>query len=254
MNKNCLSYWFPRIEEAGLPVPKTAIVKSPDLLSLVMNGSMPKGWDDFILRLAAACKLTGGFPTFLRTGEGSDKHHWKDTCWLTQAADLNQHVYNLVEWSECCCLKGLPHNVWVAREVLPTKPVCTLPAYRDMPLCREFRCFVRDNELRCSHPYWLWESVVGGFKPFPDADYVPARLRQDWEQLGNLTGSEYSEVTQLATAAGKAVGGEWSVDILDTTRGWYVTDMGEAARSWHWPDCPNNDDAAPALERKEDGQ
>ena len=53
-----------------------------------------------------------------------------------------------------------------------------------------------------------------------------------------------AELRNLASAAGKAVGGEWSVDILETRRGWYITDMAEAYKSWHWKDCPNN------LERK----
>lgn len=29
----------------------------------------------------------------------------------------------------------------------------------------------------------------------------------------------------------------WSVDVLETRRGWFVTDMAEAARSFHWPGC-----------------
>ena len=33
------------------------------------------------------------------------------------------------------------------------------------------------------------------------------------------------------------MGGHWSVDILETERGWYVTDMALAPRSWHWPHC-----------------
>jgi hypothetical protein len=29
------------------------------------------------------------------------------------------------------------------------------------------------------------------------------------------------------------------VDILETKRGWFVTDMAEAGKSWHWPGCKN---------------
>lgn len=52
------------------------------------------------------------------------------------------------------------------------------------------------------------------------------------------------QLYELASRAGKAVGGAWSVDILETTRGypnrWYVTDMAVAEDSWHWPECPNS--------------
>ena len=46
-------------------------------------------------------------------------------------------------------------------------------------------------------------------------------------------------LVQLATKAGRALGGSWSVDILETARGWFITDMAEADRSFHLPDCPN---------------
>jgi len=46
-----------------------------------------------------------------------------------------------------------------------------------------------------------------------------------------------SALVMLATQAGKAVGGAWSVDILETERGWYVTDMAEAHKSSHWEGC-----------------
>jgi len=48
------------------------------------------------------------------------------------------------------------------------------------------------------------------------------------------------KLTEYANATGRAVGGAWSIDILETKRGWHVTDMAEAANSWHeWPECPN---------------
>lgn len=31
-----------------------------------------------------------------------------------------------------------------------------------------------------------------------------------------------------------------SVDILDTEKGWFVTDMAEADKSFHWEGCPND--------------
>jgi hypothetical protein len=52
---------------------------------------------------------------------------------------------------------------------------------------------------------------------------------------GRINGSEPNT---FAKAAGCAVGGAWSVDILETKRGWFVTDMAEAEKSFHWPECP----------------
>jgi hypothetical protein len=41
------------------------------------------------------------------------------------------------------------------------------------------------------------------------------------------------KLTEYANATGRAVGGAWSIDILETKRGRHVTDMAEAAKSWH---------------------
>lgn len=50
---------------------------------------------------------------------------------------------------------------------------------------------------------------------------------------------ERGELSVLAAHAGSVVGGAWSVDILETERGWMVTDMAEAHKSFHWEGCPH---------------
>ena len=245
-DRNCLSFWFPKLEAAGLPVPKTVILRSPDLLPL-LDGMCPKGYGDFWVATKRAAEAIGGFPVFLRTGQGSGKHDWKRTCYVPSLDELSSHVAALVEWSEIVDFMGLAHDVWAIRELLPTSPVCTLPRYGNMPLCCEFRCFVRDAEVLCVHPYWPWESVEHGFPFKPEKGWdddpehdVPPGMRGKWEHIVSLGPEDAEAVRNLASQAGEAVGGEWSVDILDTQRGWYVTDMAEAAQSWHWPDCPHN--------------
>ncbi len=237
-NLNCLSYWYPKLLAADLPVPRTRIVRIPTK-SIIDDRFRALGGDDFndrdntwldVLMLAA---VEIGFPCFLRTGQTSHKHDWERTCYLHQPEDLTSHVLALIEFSECADLLGLPWNVWAVRELLPTTPVAVV--YRGMPLCREFRCFVRDDELVCLHPYWPEKAVRDGFH---DSERMGdfAAIYRDVTQIED---GERMEVERLARAAGRAVGGSWSVDLLDTINGWYVTDMALADRSWHWPGCPN---------------
>jgi hypothetical protein len=61
-----------------------------------------------------------------------------------------------------------------------------------------------------------------------------------YADLCSSSGSE-NELVALAEKAGAAVGGSWSIDILETEKGWYVTDMAEAYKSFHWEDCPMNE-------------
>ncbi len=223
-NQNCITYWLPKLIEAGLPVPKTKIVTTSAPLCVLCDGDTPDGWRTFLDEMLEAVREIGT-PCFLRTGHTSDKHNWKNTCYIAEADTslVGQHVFNLVEFSE---IYDLPSDVWAVRELLPTTP--RFYAFRGcMPIVREFRFFVRDAKVTCFHPYWPPKSIR-------DASV------DDWgRRLAGISvlGIEFNHVCSLATRAGEAVGGEWSVDVLETTRGWYVTDMAAAQRSYHWPSC-----------------
>jgi len=276
-NRNCLSFWFPKIRDAGLPVPETCILTTSlsgesetdcIVLSKLLDGETPKGWKDFVSAIANAADEVG-YPFFLRTGHTSGKHNWERTCFVPTKGHIGQHICALVEWSETVDMMGLPYDVWAVREMLPTNPVCVLPAYGNMPLCREFRCFVRDGECVCVHPYWPWEAVWKGFPlkgPGPEegeegefgwADDVesgrelPDDLRHKWGVLCSMMAAEHKEVEQLAARAGEAVGGYWSVDILTTACGLFVTDMALGEQSFHWLGCSKQ--PAEAREENPDG-
>lgn len=235
-DRNCLSWWFPKLLRAELPVPKTRIVTIPTcgiqtafFQQFDGEGLGPDAytWLD-VLRLAVE---EIGLPCFLRTGHTSNKHSWMETCYLANINRLASHVTRLIEFSECAGIIGLPWNIWAVRELLPVQPIATV--YRGMPLVREFRCFVDGNKLLCYHPYWPWAVVVEGC-----ADHkAPDGLEAKYKALCETSTTELYAIAKLATAAGKACGGQWSVDILDTDRGWMITDMAMAKDSWHWPGC-----------------
>lgn len=219
---NCLSYWFPRIKDI-VPVPKTTIIRTGVDLIPLLDGKPVEGFEGLVEEVSSACDEVG-YPAFLRTGQTSGKHDWLDTCLIKDRSVVGQHMLNLVEYSEMCSLIGLPYDVWVVREMLPTKPIGV--AFMGMPVCREFRVFVSDAEVICTHPYWPKEAFKKG---------VPERYNELC-QFKSMDEEQF--VRMFASMAGKAVGGSWSVDLLDTERGWFVTDMAVASDSWHWPECP----------------
>lgn len=230
MDKTALSYWFPNLVAAGLPVPRTTIIQMPkaaqeDIWDAFDGKEGSGGMAAFCDTLRAAMEPMG-FPCFLRTDHTSGKHNWKRTCFVTDSAKVGAHVFAIAEFSECASLMGMPWDTWVVREFLPTKPLGVCPAYGDMPVCREFRYFVDGGTIRCRHPYWPPQALIDG-----GAEAIPPSLY-------DLTGSEAEKIARLAELAGKAVGGAWSVDILDTERGWFITDLAEASRSYHWSGCP----------------
>lgn len=224
MDKNCLSYWFPLIESV-VPVPRTEIIRSGDITAII-DGEIPDGWGELLAAINVARGKLGP-DCFLRTGQGSGKHRWSKTCYLPETANIARHVAELVEWSALVDFMGLPANVWCVREMLPTSPIGVCPDYGGMPVCREFRFFAEAGRVRCFHPYWPLEALnEGGLAgDFPFGWY---------EEFCRLDDREPKRLAELVSGA---VPGAWSVDVLETQRGWFVTDMAEAARSFHWPEC-----------------
>lgn len=230
-DRTCLSYWFPLIEAAGLPVPETRIVRTDVDLSLLLDGEGPAGFEAFLSDLGNAARNIG-YPCFLRTGLGSGKHDWLDTCYLTDPNALGQHVYNLVEWSHCADFMGLNHDVWVVRALIPTEPLFTA-FYREFPVTREFRVFVgditSDGEFPCAvFPYWPEGSIAQS--PPTDCPDWPERLAE----ASRLSGEERDQLIFLAGWAADAVGGGyWSADFLQDKNGnWWLTDMADGDRSF----------------------
>lgn len=235
-DKTALSYWFPKLEAAGLPVPRTLFISMPKeaqaAIWAAFDGS--DGAPDEIAALQAFLgELAGlvrevGLPAFLRTEHTSAKHSWKHSCYVTsdEPKQLGSHIFSIAEYSEINDMfGGLPWDRWVVREYLPIIPITTCPRYDDMPTCREYRFFVEGGEVRCWHPYWPLEALERGGGDLSVHDRLTAAP------------DDYETVFRLAHHAARAVDGAWSIDILETKRGWFVTDMAEAHKSFHWEGC-----------------
>lgn len=224
-----LAYWFPRLLEAGVPVPRTEIVRADCDLSPVLDGVTPIGWDDFLVRLRAAADQIG-YPVFLRTGHGAGKHQWRETCYVPDPGVLTRHVVNLVEWSHLVDLFGLPTGTWAVREFLELDASFT--AFAGMPVAREFRCFLRGGQAEplCVHPYWPPESIERPSRP----DWRPIIDRRN-----ALDPHAEAAVLRLVGQVAPHFDGDWSMDVARHLDGrWFVTDMATARRSFHWPACP----------------
>ena len=224
MDKTCMSYWYPKIEGV-VPTPKTRLLKTDCKLWELLEGTKPNGFGAFLNSLGEEIAKVGRRPCFLRTGHTSGKHEWKHTCYVSDKT-LDWHVYSLVEYSHLVDMIGLPTDVWVVREMLQTEPAFVTDA--GMPVTKEFRVFVDGGEVLCWHPYWPSEAIE------QQCSQMPAGWKCDYEGLIELV--DPSKVLGLASAAGNSVGGRWSVDVL-WANGWYVIDMAEAEKSWHWPGC-----------------
>lgn len=231
----CMSFWLPRLEEAKIPTPATVLVVVDNWqeMSKVLDGKSSPEFDVLVAKLTEIVTSIAGvgmLPCFLRTGETSAKHYWRDTCLLERVEDIPAHVANIIEFSECCDFLGLAYGVWAIREMLPTTPLFRCSAYHEFPVTREYRFFVRNGLVECWHPYWPEDALEQGA---PDVD--------DWRERAAVMREEPpAEACALARRVAGLFEDWWSVDLLETTRGWYVTDMARGERSWHMPGCPHD--------------
>jgi hypothetical protein len=225
-----LAYWFPKLEAAGVPVPRTILVHTDADLAYLLDGQEPPGYADFHAALKAAVEEIGT-PCFLRTGYISGKHEWERTCYLDFPEDMWWHVQALVEESALVDIMGLPTNDWAVRELIKTAPLFRCRRYANFPVTREFRVFIRDDEIEHVQPYWPPDAVEEGK---PDRD--------DWRELLAAAANEediekdgFGPYTLAGWACGAVGGGYWSVDCLQDRDGkWWVTDMAEGDRSFRY--------------------
>lgn len=259
VDKNCLSYWYPRLVAYGLPVPTTEIVEwhgEPGALVEITNGKEPDGIAAFEAELMqAALRISKSGPWFLRTGQTSNKHRWRESCFVTDLDKISKHIGSLVEFSHIADFFGLDHEVWAVREYLPVDPIDYLPSYEGMPLVVEARAFARHGGIVCAHPYWPRDAILDGYRR--DTTTSP-----EWKNSIADRGAADPETLDgwkpIADHAARAFADEpegFSIDLLKTRRGWYVTDMALADRSFHWPGCPHSTTPKPhpMFSRDDDG-
>jgi hypothetical protein len=226
---NCISYWYPRLEEAGVLVPRTEIVRTDAELLDLLDGRTPAGFEKLIEDLGWAARKVGGAPLFLRTGHTSGKHDWDRTCYVPDLGVLGWHITALVEASANADMFGLPTQVWAVRELLNTRPLFHCRAYGMFPVVREFRCFVRDGNIEHLQPYWPPRAVAQGDPTV--GDWFSAL-----KEASQVQGLELDMFKEIVGKASPAVGGGyWSMDLLQDRAGtWWLTDMAEGDRSYRY--------------------
>ena len=227
IDKAKFSFWFPAIVAAGVPYPKTEIIKTDLVLLDLLDGKKPKGWDGFLAEVRGACDKIG-YPCFLKTGVFSSKHGWRGTCYIEGPEVLARHISRIIEDSELADMLGLPTDEWIVRELLPT--VAPFTSHDGMPVTKERRYFIRPGEVLCHHPYWPQAAI---------RTEVPEKLwRPQLDALNEETLEEIEELTRQSLRVSVHLDGVWSLDWLHATTGWHAIDMAPAARSFHWEGCP----------------
>jgi hypothetical protein len=224
--ENSIAYWYPKIKDL-VPTPRTEIfpieaVWSEDGNSLTID-------DDYFEPILKKAEEMG-FPIFVRANDGSDKHEWRDTCYVEKKEDLRRHIGNLLIWSMD---NFLPYNAIALREFIKMDTGFTA-FYLGMPVNPERRYFVKDGKIVCHHPYWIEDAIHGSKEELPE-NWKEILKEMNMEEQG-----EIDLLTSYAEKIGKEMAGYWSIDFCRTKEGkWLMIDCARGQDSWHQEGCPN---------------
>lgn len=229
--ESSMLYWYPKII-GRLRTPKTVFLpvseKDRHRMRESLDGKpIPKRIENKILSKADEI----GYPLFLRSDQGSGKHEWRDTCYVSDRDSLISHIVALIEWHECAGIMGLWWDALVFREFIPLESRFT--AFYGMPVSRERRVFVRDGIVECIHPYWP-EDAIHEDRENP----LPVDWKARLHYLNDMCGEEIGQLSFMGKIFGERLPGYWSVDFACDIHGaWWTIDAARGELSWHPADC-----------------
>jgi hypothetical protein len=120
-------------------------------------------------------------------------------------------------------------------------------AFHEMPITREFRFFVGKRDISDASDATAkrirlpeYEAFIDHWQPYWPVHSIQEPSVEDWQERlegeSDMFQSEYDELSAIALKAvsGFYGGDAWSVDLLETERGWFVTDMALAESSFRY--------------------
>ena len=225
LRMNSMTFWFPMLLNVNFPVPKTIIVNADIELIGILDNDIPKESDRFFDEVKQALHIVG-LPAFIRTEMLSNKHDWKKSCFIENEKDIIFHVGNLVEMSHLATIdRKTDYWFFAVRELIKTEPI--FQAFNNMPITKEVRVFIKNNEIQCIHPYWPGEAFEG--------HNISVGLI---DQVQTIDDQEFDMITKMSDYLAKIFSGYWSIDFLKSKNNdWLCIDMAIGEASWHWKDC-----------------
>jgi hypothetical protein len=241
MQKTSMRYWYPRIQGLGIPQPETVII--PNKNDTDLTALLEESGGDFMTEgqlrthmdipaIGGACDRFG-YPVFLRSDFTSDKHHWKESCFIERRADIIPHISNILEFSILADIfGGIPFTAVAVRRYI--KMAEMFKAFHEMPINPEFRIFIKDGINLCAHWYWPDDAIERpSIRTFKDRMF---KGRHKAVEDGGL-----KRIVGYARKVGQVFKECWSVDLcLGADGTWYLIDMAEGFKSWHPEYCPNH--------------
>lgn len=239
-NPNNLSFWFPKVKDCGIRVPKTVIVPVPENIHTAFFGEDGEKGEQLIRSFVEKDIMSTieNLPTlpFIKNGCFSNKFNFSLCCPEDKDIDTIIHSIKNIEYDSLCFDTAGSLEI-VLRERIPSPE--NLPRiYGGMPLNCEFRVFYDFDEHKALYVMNYWDhdycrDAIADRNP-SDGEAFDKR----WPSLDREYHLNAETVLKGVSAAMEKVSGLkgiWSIDILRDAEGrlWLI-DMAVGRQSAYW--------------------
>lgn len=248
-DENNFSFWFPKIENCGIAVPKSFYAKLPSHEEFPTTAqrlyeafymekpdedlATIRGWlDNFIIPKLKEAGLTGH--VFVKNARFSNKFNARGTCNLYGLFDLHRAIADINYQAMCSGADGVDEIV--VRQFLECDTTKIPCIYNGLPLRSEFRVFYDFDERKpiFTVNYWDFDYVYPHLHDATDK-IIFEHERERLECVFEGKKDEIQDMVAKAMDSVEGLTGQWSVDILldDQMKPWLI-DMAVAQRSAYW--------------------
>lgn len=251
-NKNNFSYWFPKIKDCGIEIPKTFYAKVPiqvynDLLkSLSAKDLKLNDLQNFLSEIVDKT-IQEGFKynddIFVKNAVFSDKFNFNKSCrTILNKNKLFESILNITYASECVDAAG--ENEIVIREFINYDNRRTATIYNGMPLRPEYRVFYnfKEHYIVDIVDYWNYGYVYENLYNYNDRIIFKTTRRErkiEWDKYYNKIKETCESCLKTVNSFKEDINNNiiheiWSIDFMVANDKIYLIDMALGYRSAYW--------------------
>lgn len=246
--QNNFSFWFPKVKDCGMYIPKTYYMVLPDAQTI--QGRMlqeaffmeRQELDLIFIQKFVDCNILPDLTKigllghiFVKNATFSNKFSARGSCNLYGTFDLARAISN-INYAALCVGAGGIEEV-VVREFIEYDRENTPCIYEGLPLRSEFRVFYDFDKQEPLYTvnYWDYDYTYPNLYEATDR-IIFEHERGRLESVFNLQKDNVQNMVAEAMKNGvEGLTGQWSVDVLmDETGKFWLIDMGIAQMSTYW--------------------
>ena len=243
-SKNNISYWFPKVENCGIKVPKTKIFDVPteiafqfayiedsnkqkDVIDKIYNWVRDEIVPDIPFELSGLC--------FIKNGTFSNKFNFASCVSAGNPMDITKSLIDINYVSLIYDAGGMTE--FAIRSLIPYNKSKTCCIYNGMPLRNEYRVFYDfdNNKPLYIVNYWDYDYCYETISRNKTDKIIYENMYPELAFQYAKNKDNVMEYVDKHMKNVKDLDGIWSVDILETENNelWLI-DMAEGHRSAYW--------------------